>query len=242
MNRKALIQKDHVKYLGVLLDEHLTWNHQINSVSKKISRGIGILSLLKNSMETKLLKNIYYSVVYSHLNYGIQAWGSASPNDLEKLLILQKKAVRIMSGVQYFQIYDQPPGPLPASEPLFKNLEILKINEIYKLSIGKFIYNTLDNESPNIFSEWFIYSHLVHEHSTRSNAAIIQRQHFDVGHAEPSKNLHTQRSNLVKYEHRKIQVSGPILWNSFPDELKDSPSIYTFNSRAKKYFLAHYDN
>ena len=147
-----------------------------------------------------------------------------------------------MSGVQYFQIYDQPPGPLPASEPLFKNLEILKINDIYKLSIGKFIYNTLDNESPNIFSEWFIYSHLVHVHSTRSNAAIIQRQHFDVGRAEPSKNLHTQRSNLVKYGHRKIQVSGPILWNSFPDELKDAPSIYTFNSRAKKYFLAHYGN
>jgi hypothetical protein len=192
-------------------------------------------------METKLLKNIYYSVVYSHLNYGIQAWGSASSNDLEKLLILQKKAVRIMSGVQYFQIYDQPPGPLPASEPLFKNLEILKINDIFKLNIGKFIYNTLANESPSIFSDWFIYNHLVHEHATRLNAAIIQQEHFDVGYAEPSKNLHTQRSNLVKYGYRKIQVYGPILWNSFPDELKDSPSIYAFNSRAKKYFLSLYD-
>ena len=241
MNRKALIQKDHVKYLGVLLDEHLNWRHQITSVSKKISRGIGILSLLKKSMETKLLKNIYYSVVYSHLNYGIQAWGSASPNDLEKLHILQKKAVRIMSGVQYFQIYDQPPGPLPASEPLFKNLEILKISDIFKLNIGKFIYNTLNNDSPSIFSDWFIYSHLVHEHTTRSNAAIIQKQHFDVGRAEPSKNLHTQRPNLVKYGQRLIQVYGPTLWNSFPDNLKDSPSIYTFNRLAKNYFLAPYN-
>ena len=193
-------------------------------------------------METKLLKNIYYSVVYSHLNYGIQAWGSASPNDLEKLLILQKKAVRIMSGVQYFQIYDQPPGPLPASEPLFKNLEILKISDIFKLNIGKFIYNTLNNDSPSIFSDWFIYNHLVHEHSTRSNAAIIQREHFDVGYAEPSKNLHTQRFNLEKYGRRSIQVYGPTLWNSFPDELKESPSIHTFNRHAKKHFLSHYYN
>ena len=242
MNRKALIQKDHVKYLGVLLDEHLTWRHQITNVSKKISRGVGILSLLKKSMETKLLKNIYYSVVYSHLNYGIQAWGSASPNDLEKLLILQKKAVRIMSGVQYFQIYDQPPGPLPASEPLFKNLEILKISDIFKLNIGKFIYNTLNNDSPSIFLDWFIYNHLVNEHSTRSNAAIIQREHFDVGYAEPSKNLHTQRFNLEKYGRRSIQVYGPTLWNSFPDELKESPSIHTFNHHAKKHFLSHYHN
>ena len=158
-----------------------------------------------------------------------------------QLHILQKKAVRIMSGVQYFQIYDQPPGPLPASEPLFKNLEILKISEIFKLNIGKFIYNTLNNDSPSIFSDWFIYSHLVHEHTTRANAAIIQKQHFDVGHAEPSKNLHTQRPNLEKYGQRLIQVYGPTLWNSFPDNLKDSPSIYTFNRLAKKYFLAPYN-
>ena len=241
MNRKALIQKDHVKYLGVLLDEHLNWVHQITSVSKKISRGIGIISLLNNCMETKLLKSIYYSIVYSHLNYGIQAWGSASPNDLEKLLILQKKAVRIMSGVQYFQIYDEPPGPLPASEPLFKNLEILKISDIFKLNIANFIFLTLNNESPNIFSDWFIFNHLVHEHSTRASAAIIQHEHFDVGFAEPTKNLHIQRPNLEKYGSRLIQVYGPILWNSFPDNIKEASSINIFKHLLKKYFLEQYN-
>ena len=34
LNRKAIEQKDHVKYLGVLVDEHLTWKHQINNASK----------------------------------------------------------------------------------------------------------------------------------------------------------------------------------------------------------------
>ena len=240
MNRKALVQKDHVKYLGVLLDEHLTWRHQLNSVSKKISRGIGILSLLKNCMETKLLKNIYYSLVYSHLNYGVQAWGSASPTDLEKILILQKKAVRIMSGVQYFQIYDQPPGPLPESEPLFKNLEILKIRDVFKLNIATFIYNTLNNESPSIFSDWFIYRHLVHEHTTRSAAVIIQSEHFDVGYVEPSKILHTQRHKLEKYGKRLIQVYGPVLWNSFPVNIKDASSIHVFKRLVKKHFFDQY--
>ena len=49
MNKKALQQKDHIKYLGVLMDEHLSWKNQINSVSKKISRGVGILSKLKKA-------------------------------------------------------------------------------------------------------------------------------------------------------------------------------------------------
>ena len=242
MNRKALVQKDHVKYLGVLLDEHLTWNYQINNVSKKISRGVGILSKLKSCMETKLLKSIYYSLVYSHLNYGIQAWGSANSSELEKLLILQKKAIRIISGVQYFQIYGQPSGPLPPSEPLFKKLEILKIKDIFNLNIANFIYTTLSKESPIIFHDWFIFSHLVHAHNTRASAAIIQTEHFDVGFVEPSRTLHTQRPNLVKYGCRLIQVYGPVLWNSLPDSIKEVSSINIFKNHLKKHFLEQYSN
>ena len=78
MNRKALQQKEHVKYLGVLLDEHLNWKYQINNVALKISRGIGILAKLKPFLKEKLLRSIYFSLVYSHLSYGVHAWGSAN--------------------------------------------------------------------------------------------------------------------------------------------------------------------
>ena len=102
MNRKAIEQKTYVKYLGILFDEHLCWKQQINNISKKISRAIGIITQLRNFMELKLLKNIYYSLVYSHLSYGIHVWGSACHTELNKILVLQKKAVRVMTGSQYF--------------------------------------------------------------------------------------------------------------------------------------------
>ena len=92
-------------------------NFSEDNVSKKISRGVGILAKLRNCMEPKLLKTIYYCLVYSHLSYGIHAWGSACESDLNKILILQKKAARIMTGNQYFQIYGEPATPLPTSEP-----------------------------------------------------------------------------------------------------------------------------
>ena len=120
LNRKAIEQKDHVKYLGVLMDEHLNWKKQIANVTKKISRGIGILAKLRSYLDPKILRNIYYSIVYSHLSYGVEAWGSACASDLEKILILQKKAVRILTGNRYFQIYGEVAAPLPRSEPLFK--------------------------------------------------------------------------------------------------------------------------
>ena len=73
LNRKAIAQKDHVKYLGVLMDQHLTWKKQIINVSKKISRGVGILAKLRNFVTLDILINIYYCLVYSHLSYGIEA-------------------------------------------------------------------------------------------------------------------------------------------------------------------------
>ena len=142
LNRKAIEQKDHVKYLGVLLDEHLNWKKQIACVTKKISGGVGIIAKLRSYLDPKLLKNIYHSIVVSHLSYGVEAWGSANATDLEKILILQKKAVRILTGNRYFQIYGEDAAPLARSEPLFKTLDILKFNDIFKVSIAKFIYCT----------------------------------------------------------------------------------------------------
>ena len=124
--------------------------------------------------------------------YGIEAWGSADPTTLNKLAILQNKAVRILSGTQYFQIYGQEPGPLPSSEPLYKKLEILKIHDIYELSISNFVYSTLTFNSPAIFHNWFQYDHEVHDHNTRASTNVIRESYFDVGHVQQSLTLHTR--------------------------------------------------
>ena len=81
-------------------------------------------------MNTDLLVNLYYSLVYSHFIYGIHVWGSACQSELEKIQVLQNKAVRVISKVQHFHIYGEPPGPLPSLDPLHKNLEILKLGDI----------------------------------------------------------------------------------------------------------------
>ena len=240
MNKCALEQKDHVKYLGVLVDQHLSWKYQVSNVALKISRGIGILAKLKPLLKDTLLKCIYYSLVYSHLSYGIEVWGSASKSNLNKLNILQHKAVRIISGVQYFQVYGQEPGPLPSSEPLYKNLEILKLDDIFKLNIAKFVYSTLTFQSPINFHEWFSYDHEIHNHSTRSGAEIIRQDYFDTGVATQTYTLHTKSSHN-KYGENMIHKSGPILWNSIPEHIQGASSISAFKYQLKKYLFAQYD-
>ena len=241
LNRKAIEQKDHVKYLGVLVDEHLTWKHQIDNVSKKISRGVGILSKLRNFVNKDILINIYYCLVNSHLVYGIESWGSACATFTNKLVVLQKKAIRIISGNQYFQLYGEPAGPLPASNPLFCSLHILKFNDLFKFSIAKFVYSTLCGFSPEFFSDWFTYIHDVHHHATRSSSTIVCDNYFDIGSEESTYQLYICGTRLVLYGDRLIKVYGSKIWNDIPYDIQDALSIATFKEKFKNYILSNYN-
>ena len=191
-------------------------------------------------MDKKLLLNLYYCLVFSHLSYGVQAWGSACDTYLNELRVIQNKAVRILSGNQYFQIYGQAPGPLPSSTPLYKELKILKLHDIYRFNIAKFVYQTLCKDSPVIFSNWFTYTHMVHTHATTSATSIIREHYFDVGTEHQTYTLYVNRGNLVHYGKKMIRVSGPLIWNDLPPDIQDASSIFTFKSYLKNHFIDKY--
>ena len=67
-----------------------------------------------------------------------------------KYLFFKKKAVRAMAGNRWYQTHGNP-VPLASSDHLFKNLGILKVEDIYKLNIGKFIFSSLSHLSPPFF-------------------------------------------------------------------------------------------
>ena len=75
LDGKRLVPTKSVKYLGVLLDEHLHWNEQISQVKMKLNRAIGILSKLRYNANLSVLKIIYHSLFGSRLLYGSQLWG-----------------------------------------------------------------------------------------------------------------------------------------------------------------------
>ena len=159
-------QKDHIKYLGVIVDSHLNWKYHILSVSKKISRSIGVMYRIRKYVNIAILKSIYYSLIYSHIVYAIQVWGSASNTELDNILILQKKAVRMMV---YKDQYPQIPGPLNPSNPIFLELGILKIQDVFKFQVIRFIYDCLTSNTPSIFWNWFTLNRSVHKHNTKSH-------------------------------------------------------------------------
>ena len=238
LNNKAISQKSHIKYLGVIIDEHLTWSQHTTTIAKKISRSIGIMYKLRPYMNSKMLTNIYFSLIYSHLVYAVQVWGSACASHLKHIETLQKRAVRMITFNDSLPVT---PGPLCHSNPLFNKLGILKIDDIYKLQVAKFIYSCLSNDlTPPIFLEWFTLNNTVHDHHTTSNTVIVKESYFEVGHSVETNNLHTQGSRLVNYGGKQLKVCGPILWNNIPDNIRTSTSVNSFKYNLKKYFIESY--
>ena len=79
------------KFLGIIIDNKLDWNSQIEYLCSKLSRAIAILNKVKFKLNNKSLVILYNAFLYSHLNYCSRIWGKTCITKLNKINILQKK-------------------------------------------------------------------------------------------------------------------------------------------------------
>ena len=139
IHKKAILEKQNIKYLVIIIDSTLSWKAHLSNLSKKLSRTIGVMYKLRPFVNLQIMKNIYHSLFYSHLIYGIQVWGNACDTHLKAIQVLQNRVVRLITYNDNFPII---PGPLPASNPLFCKLQLLK--ELFTFMACIFIYKCLN--------------------------------------------------------------------------------------------------
>ena len=151
--------------------------------------------------------------------------------------MLQKKAVRIMSFKDQYPILG---GRLNPSNPLFKDLEILKIQDVYKLQVNKFIHDWMNLHTPNNFDNWFILNKNIHDYHTTSNVNIVMDNELNIPSVTNSNKLHIQGSNLSNYGAKRMKVVGPLMWNSLPETIRNCKSVNMFKHKLKILFLDKY--
>ena len=156
---------DSFNFLGITIDKHLTWKEHINLIANKISRTVGVINRLKNYIPENALLTIYNTLIIPHLNYGILTWGF----NQDRILKIQKKAVRSITISKYNA----------HTEPIFKTLKLLKINDIFKCQTLKFCYKLLNGNLPVYFNQGDWYSPIsnIHCYNTRrQNKLFICRK------------------------------------------------------------------
>lgn len=153
MNDIPITQVSSFNFLGLTIDEKLSWNEHITKISTKISRVIGILNKLKHQLPLNVKITMYNSLILPHINFGILLWGFK----LSKIDKLQKKAVRCISCSKYNA----------HSEPILKTLKLLKIQDIFTTAKLKFYYKYIHNDLPTrLLSFQFIPLNELNDYNT----------------------------------------------------------------------------
>lgn len=88
-------------YLGITLDMNLKWNNHIEVLCKKLASGIYVIRRIKQICGTPAAKIAYFSLFEAHVRYGILAWGGTTNLNMERILLHQKKAIRILANLEY---------------------------------------------------------------------------------------------------------------------------------------------
>ena len=197
-----------IKYLGVTLDEQFTWKDHIHYVRKKLSSSCGIISKLRHYTDVETLKNVYYALFQSHLQYAIICWGSANKSDLQPIITIQNRAIRYLYKASRYTRLDY----------LYLNLRILKLDDLHKLEIGKFMHQFYKNTLPNTFAGYFLEVRKTHKRNTRTANTL---------------NYVVKRCNK-KAGERSVKYLGAKVWNNLPNE------IQTANRIKFKTLLANY--
>ena len=201
INNKIIEERKCIKYLGIFIDCHLNWKEHVHELSKEIARGIGILSKLRPFVSQAILVQVYYSIIYSFLVYGVLIWGNTYKTNIQPLVILQKKkALRIITFSDF----------KAHSSPLFKNLNLLKLPDIIKLYTASFMHQYNKGTLPKNFNNFFTSVRSKHQYSTRL----------------ASKSTFSLPSARTNYGIFSIRFQGPKVWNNIDESLKSLSYSY----------------
>ena len=203
-----LERKDHVKYLGVIIDQHLSWKHHINYIALKISRNIGIISRLRHFVPLTTLISIYNSLISPYISYGLIAWGQASKSHLEKLLILQKRAVRLINFLPF----------RTHAIPYFAQSNILPIKMLYFKLSSTLMFDITTNSAPQNICNLFTLTQDIHQHNTRSAS---------------SGNYYINHSRLNHHKN-SFSIVWAKIWNSISESYRKLQS--TYSKRKLKHY------
>ena len=210
INGNPIDEVSETKFLGVIIDNRLTWASHIKYMKNKAAKGLGIILKCRKIFKTETLLSLYNTIVFPYFNYCALIWGSAYSIHLENAMVLQKKLIRIISGVK----------PRTHTLPLFEHLKILTIKEVFYYTVGMFMYKFVRKKLPVIFDELFI--RVVDRHSRDTRISSF---------------LQTPQCKTERRQHT-IVYYGPRIWNIILREIDINCSIGTFKCRLRSLLLS----
>ena len=158
LNGKILSPSSSVKYLGVHLDNQLSWKKHTEILSTKLRKTNGLISKLRHFAPKTILHQFYYAFFDSQLRYACQVWGQNS--NYQRIFKLQKQCIRLIT----FSCFNA------NTSPLFLELKILKLPDLIKLLNILLTQTILSNSAPSALINIYNLRKYPDFHFTRGNS------------------------------------------------------------------------
>ena len=211
LGRDTVSRVQHIKFLGVYLDEYLDWGFHVKQVLVKMTAGNYSLNMIKNFLPQNLMKLVYYANVQSHMCYAMSAWGPMiKQKDLKKMQVQQNKAIKSICKV----------GRRIRLSGYYKKLNIVKIEDLIKLELLKISHRYIYGNLPVRLGNLFNLSH--HTYNTRTRNYLRTPQH-----------------TIEKYNASFLGKS-PHLWLHLDDQLKDKSRLRLFTNHYVRHVIQTY--
>jgi hypothetical protein len=217
-NGIAIMRVVKAKHLGLIIDEHLKWDAHCEHLSKKVSSASGILWKMRRRLPFKIKKNIYHTLLETHLNYMIVIWGSASDVAINSIQTAQNRALR--------NVYGRDRRENRIEMYLHHTENCLPLRAIHFVSTASFIYNAI-------------------HHNTRTNLTFPWRTSLFKRDTGTELRITDGRTN---YGKRSIFHLGIMIFNSIPAPIKQLKHAYAFkwalrcNLRKKEFISTCFSN
>ena len=212
LDGNSISQVESTKFLGVYLDEKLTWKNHIDHISLKISRGLSIMSRVRNILPLHVILMLYHTMIYPYLTYCNIVWGSAKCSVISKVQVLQKRAIRLCTGSEF----------RASTSPLFKRLHLLKVTDINNLQTAIFMFKIKFGLLPASCMHYVIINDINNVHYTRKKSFF---------------KLMKFRTNLRELS---ISIRGPKLWNMLPEVIQNACSVCVFKKTLTIHYINLY--
>ena len=210
INNVVLPRVAATKFLGIIIDDKLSWKPHIQSVKSKLSSVLSIMYKASKLINTTGMYTLYCSLFHPYLSYCNEIWGNTYTSNVKCLFTLQKKAIRLICNADR----------LAHTNAMFKYMSILKLSEFVKYKTAIVMFNIFHGTLPIQLQMRFTkYSSV---YSTRQTKSFVMVQ---------------VRTNL---KAMCLSVHGVKLWNTLPDDIKNCTSVNIFKKCIKKHFLSHY--
>ena len=211
INNYEIQKEESIKFLGVLLNQHLTWKKHIKLTENKIAKNMGTLYKARPYLDKRALLCLYYSYIHSYLNYANTAWCSTNRTYLKKLQSQQKHAIIIIFHENKFA----------HTQEHFKENNILNIYQSNIFNNLLFLHRIKNGKAPNVFlSKFFRPSHHYPTRFSQNNCIV------------PS-------FKLTKSKYR-ITIRAPKLWNivlNIEYTFIEKPAIFKATIKTKLVLL-----